>query len=192
MTSSLKDRWLVVGLGNPGAEYERTRHNVGFMLIELLANRLQTNVKRIECRSLIGRGEIGGKLVELAMPQTFMNLSGDAVGCLMSAGDREETALLVVSDDLAIPFGTLRLRSKGSHGGQNGLRSIIDHLKTQDFVRLRIGIGPDHPLTNTSRFVLDKFGKDEAKELPDVLERAADAVETVITTGLDAAMAKFN
>lgn len=186
------ERWLIVGLGNPGAEYEQTRHNVGFMLIDLLAKRLQTSVKRVECRSLIGRGEVGGKLVELAKPQTFMNLSGDAVGCLMSAGDREETSLLVVSDDLAIPFGTLRIRPKGSHGGQNGLRSIIDHLKTQDFARLRIGIGPDHPLTNTSNFVLAKFGKDEAKELPDVLGRAADAVETVIKSGLDDAMAKVN
>jgi PTH1 family peptidyl-tRNA hydrolase len=126
------------------------------------------------------------------MPQTFMNLSGSAVGCLMSAGEREGTSLLVVSDDLAIPFGTLRIRQKGSHGGQNGLRSIIDHLKTQDFARLRIGIGPDHPLTNASRFVLDKFGKDEEAELPNVLERAADAVETIVTSGLDSAMAKFN
>lgn len=190
--ASSDERWLIVGVGNPGAEYERTRHNVGFMLIELLAKRLQTSVKRLECRAFVGRGELGGKRVELAMPQTFMNLSGSSVGCLMSAGEREGTSLLVVSDDLAIPFGTLRIRQKGSHGGQNGLRSIIDHLKTQDFARLRIGIGPDHPLTNASRFVLDKFGKEEAAELPSVLERAADAVETIVTLGLDSAMAKFN
>ncbi|HMT08238.1 MAG TPA: aminoacyl-tRNA hydrolase [Pyrinomonadaceae bacterium] len=186
------ERWLIVGLGNPGAEYEKTRHNLGFMLIELLATRLQTSVKRVECRSLFGRGEIGGKLVELAMPQTFMNLSGSAVGCLMSADERQETSLLVISDDIAIPFGTMRMRPKGSHGGQNGLRSIIDHLKTQDFARLRIGIGPDHPLTNASRFVLDKFSKNEAAELPDILDRAADAIETAVTSGIEAAMAKFN
>ncbi len=186
------ERWLIVGLGNPGAEYERTRHNLGFMLIELLATRLQTSVKRVECRSLIGRGEIDGKLVELAMPQTFMNLSGSAVGCLMSADERKETSLLVISDDIAIPFGTMRIRPKGSHGGQNGLRSIIDHLKTQDFARLRIGIGPDHPLTNASRFVLDKFSKTESTELPEILGRAADAVETAVRSGIDAAMAKFN
>lgn len=186
------ERWLIVGLGNPGAEYERTRHNLGFMLIELLATRLQTSVKRVECRSLIGRGEIDGKLVELAMPQTFMNLSGSAVGCLMSADERKETSLLVISDDIAIPFGTMRIRPKGSHGGQNGLRSIIDHLKTQDFARLRIGIGPDHPLTNASRFVLDKFSKTESTELPEILGRAADAVETAVRSGVDAAMAKFN
>lgn len=186
------ERWLIVGLGNPGAEYERTRHNLGFMLIELLATRLQTSVKRVECRSLIGRGEIDGKLVELAMPQTFMNLSGSAVGCLMSADERKETSLLVISDDIAIPFGTMRIRPKGSHGGQNGLRSIIDHLKTQDFARLRIGIGPDHPLTNASRFVLDKFSKTESTELPEILGRAADAVETAVRSAIDAAMAKFN
>ncbi len=186
------ERWLIVGLGNPGVEYERTRHNLGFMLIELLAARLQTSVKRVECRSLIGRGEIDGKLAELAMPQTFMNLSGSAVGCLMSADERKETSLLVISDDIAIPFGTMRIRPKGSHGGQNGLRSIIDHLKTQDFARLRIGIGPDHPLTNASRFVLDKFSKTESTELPEILGRAADAVETTVRSGIDAAMAKFN
>lgn len=186
------ERWLIVGLGNPGAEYERTRHNLGFMLIQLLATRLQTSVKRVECRSLIGRGEIDGKLVELAMPQTFMNLSGSAVGCMMSAEERKDTSLLVISDDIAIPFGTMRIRPKGSHGGQNGLRSIIDHLKTQDFARLRIGIGPDHPLSNASRFVLDKFSKTESTELPEILGRAADAVETTVRSGIDAAMAKFN
>ncbi|MGH9820207.1 MAG: aminoacyl-tRNA hydrolase, partial [Pyrinomonadaceae bacterium] len=136
----LADNWLIVGLGNPGAEYERTRHNLGFMLADLLASDAQTQIRRDECRALIGRAEIGGSIVELAKPQTYMNLSGESVSCLLSKPGRSVERLVVISDDLALPFGSIRIRTKGSHGGQNGLRSIIDCLKTQEFVRLRIGI----------------------------------------------------
>ena len=184
--------WLIVGLGNPGPEYAKTRHNLGFMLVDLLANQLQTQVKRDECRSLIGRAEIDNRTVELTKPQTFMNLSGDAVGGLLAKDNRSVEKLIVISDDLALPFGKIRIRPRGSHGGQNGLRSIIDRLKTQEFIRLRIGIQPEHPIGDAARFVLEDFAAGDAKTLKNVLETAADAVRTIITDGIDAAMQKFN
>ncbi len=184
--------WLIVGLGNPGPEYAKTRHNAGFMLVDRIAARMGSAVKRSECRTLIGRTELAGSVVELAKPQTFMNLSGEAVSCLIAKDARSRERLIVVSDDLALPFGALRIRPKGSHGGQNGLRSIIDRLRTDEFIRLRIGIMPDHPVGDASRFVLENFSSSEAKALDDVLERASDAVDAIIRDGVDAAMAKFN
>ncbi len=190
--TSTSNNWLIVGLGNPGASYERTRHNLGFMLIDLLAREAQTQVKRDECRALIGRAVIDGETVELAKPQTYMNLSGESVNCLLSKPGRGVEKLIVISDDLALPFGSIRLRPKGTHGGQNGLRSIIDCLKTNEFIRLRIGIMPEHPITNAKNFVLENFSKSETETVREVLEKGADAVRTVITDGIEKAMAKFN
>lgn len=186
------NNWLVVGLGNPGASYEKTRHNLGFMLVDLLAREAQTQVKREECRALIGRAVIAGETVELAKPQTFMNLSGESVSCLLAKPGRCVEKLIVISDDLALPLGTIRLRSKGTHGGQNGLRNIIDRLKTNEFVRLRIGIMPEHPISNAKNFVLENFSKNEAETVNEVLERAADAVRAVISDGTEKAMARYN
>ena len=190
--TSTSNNWLIVGLGNPGASYERTRHNLGFMLIDLLAREAQTQVKRDECRALIGRAVIEGETVELAKPQTYMNLSGESVSCLLSKPGRGVEKLIVISDDLALPFGSIRLRPKGTHGGQNGLRSIIDYLKTNEFIRLRIGIMPEHPISNAKNFVLENFSKSETESVREVLEKGADAVRTVITDGIEKAMAKFN
>ena len=184
--------WLVVGLGNPGPEYAKTRHNLGFMLVDVLAGRLQTTVKREECRALIGRGTIDNQTVELAKPQTYMNLSGDSVACLIQKGERTIEKLIVISDDLAIPFGNIRVRPKGTHGGQNGLRSIIDRLGTQVFKRVRIGIMPEHPVADASRFVLENLAKGDAATVEKVLDDAADAVEAIIRDGVDAAMQRFN
>jgi len=184
--------WLIVGLGNPGPEYAKTRHNLGFMLVDVLATKLQTTVKREECRSLVGRGVIDNQTVELVKPQTFMNLSGEAVKCLAAKDDRSVDRLIVISDDLAIPLGTIRVRPKGTHGGQNGLRSVIDRLGTQEFKRVRIGIMPEHPIADASRFVLENFGKGDHESVEKVLEEAADAVETIIREGIDAAMQRFN
>ena len=184
--------WLIVGLGNPGASYEKTRHNLGFMLVDLLARETQTQVKRDECRALIGRAVIENQTVELAKPQTYMNLSGESVSCLLAKPDRTIEKLIVVSEDLAIPFGTIRLRPKGSHGGQNGLRSIIDCLRTSDFIRLRIGIMPEHPISNAKNFVLENFAKGEAAAIEEILEKSADAIRTVISEGIEKAMGKFN
>lgn len=188
----LMSNWLIVGLGNPGPNYARTRHNLGFMLVDLLASRLQTQIKRDECRALIGRAEIDSRIVELAKPQTFMNVSGEAVSCLLAKDDRSVERLIVISDDLALPFGTLRIRPKGTHGGQNGLRSIIDCLKTQEFIRLRIGIQPDHPVHDAAKFVLENFAKSDGATLEKILDESAGAVRAIVTDGVDAAMARFN
>src|SRR5437763_1047583 len=187
-----QNNWLVVGLGNPGPEYARTRHNLGFMLVDVLAERLKATVKRSECRTLIGRGLIENQTVELAKPQTYMNLSGEAVTCLVAKEDRSVERLIVVSDDLAIPFGTIRVRPRGTHGGQNGLRSIIECLGTQEFIRVRIGIQPEHPVSDAKRFVLENFAKGDAGTVEKILDTAADAVETIIRDGVDAAMQRFN
>lgn len=183
---------MIVGLGNPGASYERTRHNLGFMVVDRLAREVQTQVKRDECRALVGRAIIENQTVELAKPQTYMNLSGESVSCLVSKPDRTVDKLIVISDDLALPFGTIRLRPRGSHGGHNGLRSIIDCLKDNDFIRLRIGIMPEHPIANTKNFVLENFSKGESETVEKILEMSADAVRTVVTDGIEKAMAKFN
>lgn len=184
--------WLIVGLGNPGAQYERTRHNLGFMLVDLLARQAQTQVKRDECRALIGRAEIESRIVELAKPQTYMNLSGDSVSCLVKKPGRSVDKLVVISDDLALPFGGIRIRPKGTHGGQNGLRSIIDRLGTQEFIRLRIGIQPDHPIANAKNWVLENFSKSDSETLEKVLETSADAIRTILSEGVERAMARFN
>jgi peptidyl-tRNA hydrolase, PTH1 family len=188
----LEANWLIVGLGNPGAAYEKTRHNLGFMVVDLLAQQFQTQIKRDECRSLIGRAEIEGRRVELAKPQTFMNLSGEAVSCFLKKPERSVERLIVISDDLALPVGKIRLRPSGSHGGHNGLRSIIDCLRTNEFIRLRIGIMPEHPVVNTKGFVLESFSKAESSELETILKTSAEAVRAVVRDGIDKAMAEFN
>jgi PTH1 family peptidyl-tRNA hydrolase len=184
--------WLIVGLGNPGGEYEKTRHNLGFMLVDLLAEQAKVTIKREECRSLIGRAEIEDQKVDLAKPQTFMNLSGEAVKCLLAKGERVIEKLIVVSDELAIPFGAIRIRPKGTHAGHNGLRSIIDALGTQEFIRLRIGIGLDHPIENGRNFVLSSFSMTEFETVKKMLDKSAAAVRTIIVDGVEKAMARFN
>jgi PTH1 family peptidyl-tRNA hydrolase len=183
---------LIVGLGNPGAEYERTRHNLGFMLIDKLAAQAKAAVKRAECRSLVGNAVIDGERVLLAKPQTFMNLSGEALGCLQQKHEVAASSLIVISDDLALPFGSIRLRERGSAGGHNGLKSIIGVLGTNEFVRLRIGIQPEHPLSDAKRFVLDEFSKTEREKLPEILERAAEALRSVLRDGIAKAMSLHN
>jgi PTH1 family peptidyl-tRNA hydrolase len=187
--------YFIVGLGNPGAEYEQTRHNLGFMLVDMLAREAGApQVKRKECRALVGRAELEGQRVELVKPQTYMNLSGEAVACLLAKRNQVSPApsLIVVSDDLALPFGTMRLRARGSAGGHNGLKSIIAALKTDEFIRLRIGIQPEHPVTDTSRFVLDEFSRSERAELEKILERGAEALRAILRDGIDKAMSQYN
>jgi peptidyl-tRNA hydrolase, PTH1 family len=184
--------WLIVGLGNPGERYERTRHNLGFMVVDLLAREAQTQVKREECRALIGRAEIENTRAELVKPQTFMNLSGESVKCLLVKPDRAVEKVIVISDDLALPFGSIRLRAKGSAGGHNGLKSMIQCLGTNEFMRLRIGIMPDHPLANTKNYVLENFAKGEIETLEKVLEKSAAAIRSVLGDGIEKAMARWN
>ncbi len=184
--------WLIVGLGNPGPEYQMTRHNAGFMVIDRLAERWGVLVKRTECRSLTGQLSREVLRIELVKPQTFMNLSGEAVRCLLEKESRNIERLIVVVDDLAIPFGNLRIRPRGSDGGHNGLKSLRSCLKTDEYTRLRIGIMPEHPVSNTSKYVLERFSNAVRDELDEVIENAADAVEYLISEGIDRAMSRFN
>lgn len=184
--------WLIVGLGNPGAAYEQTRHNLGFMLVDHIARETNSPVKREECRALVGRADIAGETVELVKPQTFMNLSGESIACLLKKNTRHFQKLIVITDDLALPLGKIRLRTKGSAGGHNGLKSIIACLKTEEFIRLRIGIQPAHPISDTKRFVLEKFSKQDFETIEKVLEESAEAIRSVILEGAERAMARFN
>ena len=185
---------LIVGLGNPGKEYESTRHNLGFMLIDKLAQEERIAVGRRECSSLVGRGEIEGVRTKLAKPQTYMNLSGDAVACLLAKLKSESPVnqLIVISDDLALPLGKIRIRERGSAGGHNGLKSIIAALGTNEFVRLRIGIQPEHPISDAKRFVLDSFARSERPIVLETLDQSAKAIRTIIRDGALKAMAEFN
>jgi PTH1 family peptidyl-tRNA hydrolase len=185
---------LIVGLGNPGAEFEWSRHNLGFMLIDRLAQAAGTAVKRRECRSLVGSASIEGERVRLVKPQTYMNLSGEAVACMIAKLDLQDVSrsLIVVSDDLALPFGTVRLRARGSAGGHNGLKSIIAALGTNEFVRLRIGIQPDQPVDDAKSFVLDEFRRGQRPEVEKVLERGAEALRGVLREGIAKAMSLYN
>lgn len=188
-TESLR---LIVGLGNPGVEYAFTPHNFGFLLVDELANRAGTRVTLRECQALTGRVRVAGVPVLVAKPETYMNLSGVAVRELMRKHEIPAAALLVVTDDLDLPLGTLRLREHGSAGTHNGLRSIVGALGTEQFPRLRLGIGPGHPLRDAKRFVLTPWKKTELESVADVLERAAEAVETMVREGLAKAMSLYN
>ena len=185
---------LIVGLGNPGKEYEWSRHNLGFMLIDKLAQDEGIAVGRRECSSLVGRGEIEGVRTKLAKPQTFMNLSGHAVSCLLAKIESETpvTQLVVISDDLALPLGKIRIRERGTAGGHNGLKSIIAALGTNEFVRLRIGIQPEHPVSDAKGFVLDSFSRSERPVVIETIEQSANAIRTIIRDGALKAMSEFN
>lgn len=185
--------FLIVGLGNPGDEYEWSRHNLGFMLIDKLATDAAVTVKRRECRSLVGSAVIEGHRVRLVKPQTFMNLSGEAVTCLMAKYEvADPQSLIVISDDLALPSGTIRLRARGSAGGHNGLKSIIAALGTNEFTRLRIGIQPEHPVDDAKGFVLNKIPRAERRAVEETLERGAEALRAVLRDGVAKAMSLYN
>ena len=190
MESSL----LVVGLGNPGAEYARTRHNAGFLVVEEFARRGVANwnlEKRFNAR--LAKRDLAGRKVLLAEPQTFMNASGEAIGALLSFYRVTSSHLLVVVDDADLPFGEIRLRPKGGNGGHHGLESIEQHVGSQDYARLKVGIGRTtdgrREITN---YVLGKFSAGEKKLLDKVLERAADQAECWVTDGIQKAMTRFN
>jgi PTH1 family peptidyl-tRNA hydrolase len=183
---------LIVGLGNPGAEYELTRHNLGFLLVDLLAERARCRVTRPEDQALVGRGRLAGVEVALAKPQTYMNLSGDSVKALATRYDAAPADVVVGVDDVALPLGRIRVRPGGSAGGHNGLKSIIARLGTQEFPRVRMGIAPDHPVADMARFVLQPFPRAAREEMDKMLWTAADAVEVILQEGVEAAMQKYN
>lgn len=184
------DRWLVIGLGNPGREYERSRHNVGFLVVDELARRYGTRVNDRAARSLTGRIRVGERELVLAKPQTMMNLSGQAAKALRTKYDVPLERTLVIHDDLDHPFGRLRLRKSGSSAGNHGIDSVIGAFGTQAFIRLRVGIG--RPPGNGVDYVLSPFTPDERSQLPAIVGRTADAVLFTVDHGIDRAMTEFN
>src|SRR5207245_4609538 len=169
-------------------------HNLRVMVIDRVAGDAAAKVKRRECRSLVGSAVVEGERVRLAKPQTYMNLSGEAVACLIAKYKMNQVAekLIVISDDLALPFGSIRLRPRGSAGGHNGLKSIISSLGTNEFIRLRIGIQPDHAISDAKHFVLHEFTRTEKESLPEILGRAAEAMRSVLRDGVARAMSSYN
>ena len=184
--------FLVVGLGNPGAEYENTPHNLGFLAIDRLAESNAIRVTRKENFSLVGLGEIRGRKVALAQPQTFMNVSGPAVKGLLERYGLNPDRLILVYDELALPWKELRIRPKGSDAGHNGVKSVIGSLGTDEFVRVRLGIHPGHPIGDGARFVLAPFRRAQKQEVDEVAGRGAAAVESIIAEGVEKSMAVFN
>jgi peptidyl-tRNA hydrolase, PTH1 family len=184
---------LIVGLGNPGREYEATRHNLGFMVIDRLFARAGGRRFRDEANAKIAEATIAGERIVLAKPQTFMNLSGGAVRPLLERyGDADAANLIVSSDDVALPFGMIRVRPGGSAGGQKGLKSIIERLGTDKFPRVRLGVKPDHPVGDLPSFVLSPIPRRDYEELEKMLDRAADAIEVMLAEGIERAMSLFN
>ena len=186
-------RWLIVGLGNPGEKYARTRHNLGFLALDLLAERQKLKVNRIKYKALVAETEFGGARCLLMKPQTYMNLSGESVGEAARFYKVPADHVLVISDDVSLPVGKLRIRKSGSAGGHNGLKNIIQHLGTDAFPRIKVGVGmPDHPDHEMIDWVIGKPQGEEAKTLRAALDRAADAALSVIDEGPDLAMNRFN
>lgn len=184
--------YLVVGLGNPGPEYEYTPHNLGFLTVDRLAARHAVRMNRLECRAEVGKGTIEGRPALLAKPQTFMNLSGQSVKGLLEKYSLPASRLLVVYDDLDLPWRSLRVRPKGSAGGHHGVEDVIRCTGTQDFARLRLGIHPGHPVRDGAKFVLAPFKSGQKKELDELLDEASQAVESIIAGGVEKAMAAHN
>lgn len=183
---------LVVGLGNPGARYDRTRHNAGFLVVDELARRHGTALDRKKFNAAIGRAAVARRDVWLVKPQTWMNLSGQSVGPMMGFHHLSRGDVVVAHDDLDLPFGKVRVKVGGGHGGHNGLRDLVTALGGADFVRVRIGIGRPPPGQDSADFVLQPFAPEEWSRVPDVVGKAADAVEAVVADGPAAAMNRIN
>lgn len=184
--------FLIVGLGNPGPEYAKTPHNLGFMTIDHLAETCELPVSRPERRALVGVGEIEKRPVVLAKPQTYMNLSGGPVKALLEKYELGPADLIVVYDEIHLPWTSLRIRRRGSAGGHNGMESVIEALGTNEFTRVRLGVGPDHPVADRTEFVLSPFRRSQQKDLEEFVGRAAGAVRSILAEGAAQAMTKFN
>lgn len=184
---------LIVGLGNPGQKYEMTRHNLGFMLIDRLFEKANGYRFRSEANAEVAQIDFAGERVLLVKPQTYMNLSGNSVRPLLDKyGESIAANVIVACDDVALPFGMLRVRGRGSAGGQKGLQSIIERLGSQDFPRIRLGIKPEHAIGNLPDFVLSQIPRREHQQLEQMLDRAIDALEAIIKNGVERTMSLFN
>lgn len=184
--------YLIVGLGNPGSKYAKTRHNVGFMVIEKLGGRWDIHVDKNKFEGLLGGGQINGEPVLMLEPQTFMNRSGLSVRAAMDFYKLEPKDLLVILDDLALPVGQIRVRNQGSAGGHNGLADVIRHAGTEQFGRIRVGIGSPPPRMDAADYVLGEFQSDEKPVMAEMIEQAANAVELILDQGMTRAMDQFN
>ena len=183
---------LIVGLGNPDPEYQWTPHNLGFIAVDELANRGSIRVERPEGKALVGRGKLAGEEILLAKPQTYMNLSGISVRELLTKYELDIGDLLVMWDEVQLPLGTIRIHAEGSAGSHNGAKSVIGALGTQEFARLRLGCGPEHPVSSRREHVLRPMKKPELELAAEMIGEAGDAVEMILTQGIDAAMTKYN
>jgi PTH1 family peptidyl-tRNA hydrolase len=187
-----QEPYLIIGLGNPGREYKETRHNIGFMLIDHLAERIGARGMKVQSKAIVTSALYEEHKAILAKPQTYMNLSGQSVQGLLHFYKIPTSNLLIAHDDLDIPFGTLRIRPTGGPGGQRGMANTIELLGTKDFPRLRLGIGRPPGRMEAKDYVLQNFSKEDVKLLPEVLDRAADAALEFVMKGLNAAMNKYN
>ena len=183
---------LIVGLGNPGIEYAWTPHNLGFLVVDKLAERAGIRVTRPEAKSYVGLGNIAGHEVVLAKPQTMMNLSGLAVRELLGRAACEPSDVIVICDDIALPWGMLRVRGRGSAGGHNGLKSVIGALGTIEFPRVRLGVQPEELRGDLREYVLRQIRRDEEDLVAEEIEQGAEAVNVLVTEGIAAAMNRFN
>jgi PTH1 family peptidyl-tRNA hydrolase len=184
--------FLAAGLGNPGEEYALSPHNLGFMVIDRLAERYGIRVTRKDSRALVGVGEIDGREVMLAKPQTYMNLSGDSLAPLIEKHEIPLDQFVVIYDELDLPWMAVKIKPKGSAAGHNGMKSVIQRLKTSDIVRMRIGIHPGHPLNSGADYVLAPVKRSQRQELDEVVDYAADGVRSIIAEGVEKAMTRFN
>lgn len=185
--------YIIAGLGNPGRDYVGTRHNVGFEVLDAVAAKYDIKIKKLRFNAIYGEGTIGGEKVILVKPQTYMNLSGESIRDFKAWYKTDNTEIIVIYDDISLPVGKLRLRSKGSAGGHNGIKSIIYQLNSDVFPRIKVGVGkPENPNYDLADYVLGRFGSDEVKTLVESAVRAADAVEVIIRDGMEKAMAAYN
>jgi peptidyl-tRNA hydrolase, PTH1 family len=184
---------LIVGLGNPGIEYQFTPHNVGFLAIDRIAEQCGVEVRNRQCRALTARVQVGSETVLLVKPETFMNLSGLSVRELVEKNEvTPEMDLIVIQDELDFPLGTLRIHRRRSSAGHNGIESIIGALGTQDFVRIRVGVAPERKISDGMSYLLSPLKKSELEIVDEVLDAAAEAVKVILSDGPDAAMNRFN
>lgn len=186
--------FLVAGLGNPGERFAATPHNLGFLVVDVLAARHSIRLSRLECQAVIGQGAIGGKTVLLAKPQTFMNLSGMAIKPLMQKNEVEPKDLILVYDELALPWGSLRLRPDGSAAGHHGVQDVIDKIGTLAFPRVRLGVHPGYQLVQGTGadYLLSRFSRRQNETLDEFIGLAADATESIIAEGVSLSMTRFN
>ncbi len=184
--------YIIAGLGNPGTRYATTRHNIGFIVIDMLAQKLGIEVKRIKHKALIGEGTFQGEKIVLAKPQTYMNLSGESILDLRNWYKVEDSKIIIIYDDIDLDVGVLRIRTAGSAGTHNGMKSIIYQLNSQDFPRVRLGIGRPPEDWDLKDYVLSTFRDQEIPLINDACERAVEGIELIVSKGIDYAMSKCN